>query len=548
MAGLLDLFGTQMPGGSGLFGNMGNFLTNNQDALIGLGLGLAGGSTPTEGFRYGLQGIMQGRQSDRERVAAADAMKLLAPYLGSPASPAAAPQAPAAPAAAPGIPGMPQFGKAIAGIESNGGNYQAIGPVTNGDRPFGKYQVMGANVGPWTEKYAGRRMTPQEFLASPEAQEAVFKGEFGSYVQKYGPDGAARAWFAGERGMNNPNAKDVLGTTVASYAKQFNAGLGGGQQPIQVAQAMPQQQGMPQGAPAATPPANPATTPDLRNVPMGTLFALMANQHLKGAPAELVKELFKQRLQDSAMTNEQKNYLWAKANGDKRSPADFMNAPSFGETGARDQYDRPVMGWRNPNTQSVTGASGQQITGNTNVPIANVTELRKEVQQLPSYKNITQAAPVYQSMVEAAGRDNRAADLNMVYGMAKLMDPGSVVREGEMSLAQAVSTLPQQLQASILSQLSGSGRLSPDVRQALMTEAHSRVQSYKTMFDQDAGMYRGILQRQRMNEADVLPAFGPFQQFTAPKAAPQPQVPLPQLPSGPQWMDMGNGVRIRQKQ
>lgn len=122
--------------------------------------------------------------------------------------------------------GQSPYAGAISGIES-GGRYDAVGPATRtGDRAFGKYQVMGANVGPWTEKYLGQRMSPQEFLASPEAQDAVFNGEFGSYVQKYGPEGAARAWFAGEKGMNNPNARDVLGTSVADYAAKFNRAAG----------------------------------------------------------------------------------------------------------------------------------------------------------------------------------------------------------------------------------------------------------------------------------------------------------------------------------
>lgn len=112
------------------------------------------------------------------------------------------------------------FGNAIAGIES-GGRYDALGPQTKGDRAYGKYQVMGSNIGPWTEKFYGRRLTPDEFLASPEAQDAVFQGQFGGYVQKYGPEGAAKAWFAGEKGMKNPNAKDVLGTSVADYGAKF---------------------------------------------------------------------------------------------------------------------------------------------------------------------------------------------------------------------------------------------------------------------------------------------------------------------------------------
>ena len=110
---------------------------------------------------------------------------------------------------------------AIASIES-GGNYSAVGPQTGKGRALGKYGVMEFNVGPWTEEALGQSMTPMQFLASPEAQERVFQHRFGGYVQKYGPEGAAKAWFAGEKGMNNPNARDVLGTTVSAYADKFN--------------------------------------------------------------------------------------------------------------------------------------------------------------------------------------------------------------------------------------------------------------------------------------------------------------------------------------
>lgn len=110
---------------------------------------------------------------------------------------------------------------AISGIES-GGKYDSLGPITKtGDRAYGKYQVMGNNIPQWTQAALGSPMTPDQFLASPEAQEAVFKNKFGEYTNKYGPEGAARAWFAGEGNMNNPNAKDQLGTSVADYSQKF---------------------------------------------------------------------------------------------------------------------------------------------------------------------------------------------------------------------------------------------------------------------------------------------------------------------------------------
>jgi hypothetical protein len=121
-------------------------------------------------------------------------------------------------------PASPYAG-AISAVES-GGDYQAIGPHTGSmGRALGKYQVMSENVGPWSKEILGREVTPSEFLSDPKVQDAIFNGKFGKYVDKYGPDGAARAWFAGEKGMSNPNAKDAFGTTVSKYSRLFNQNL-----------------------------------------------------------------------------------------------------------------------------------------------------------------------------------------------------------------------------------------------------------------------------------------------------------------------------------
>lgn len=120
--------------------------------------------------------------------------------------------------------------RAISGIESGSaeGNYNSTSvPSKDGDQAYGRYQVMGKNVGPWTEQYYGKKLTPQEFLKNPEAQEKVFEGEFGRLMDKYGPQGAARAWYAGEGGMNNLGATDAYGKlTVADYGSKFAKAFG----------------------------------------------------------------------------------------------------------------------------------------------------------------------------------------------------------------------------------------------------------------------------------------------------------------------------------
>jgi uncharacterized protein YjbJ (UPF0337 family) len=234
-------------------------------------LGAADSAIKRGNLDLGLKLYQLHRQSADESGLGEKLQNILSP------TPAAAPlqsgRSVAIPTAAADTTGAMAYAPAVAGGETSATNpnaYSATGitiPKT-GDRAYGKYQVMGANVGPWTKEVLGTEMSPQEFLANPDAQEQVFKGKFGQYVQKYGPDGAARAWFAGEGGMNNPNATDPLGTTVASYASGFNRRLG--QPPAQ--QAISNAMGTaPDGtpiAPAASkifgqPPAQASTdTPD----------------------------------------------------------------------------------------------------------------------------------------------------------------------------------------------------------------------------------------------------------------------------------------------
>lgn len=121
---------------------------------------------------------------------------------------------------------MDRYARAISGIES-GGRYDIVGPETRGDRPYGRYQVMGRNVGPWTEAAIGQRMTPEEFLANKDAQNAVFKHRFGQYLAQTGtPEDAASMWFSGRPMSQAGNSRDVLGTSVPAYVQKFRAGLG----------------------------------------------------------------------------------------------------------------------------------------------------------------------------------------------------------------------------------------------------------------------------------------------------------------------------------
>lgn len=121
---------------------------------------------------------------------------------------------------------------AIAAIESAGsGDYNALGawtgdPADGRDRAYGRYQVMGSNIGPWAEQYLKQSgVTPEMFLASPELQDKLFDAVYGDYVSKYGERGAASKWFTGSE--KEPERSDVHGKlTGRSYADEYMKALG----------------------------------------------------------------------------------------------------------------------------------------------------------------------------------------------------------------------------------------------------------------------------------------------------------------------------------
>lgn len=89
-----------------------------------------------------------------------------------------------------GIGSKEDFFNAVASQES-GGNYEAENGRTGA---FGKYQIMPDNWPSWAEQAGLSSDAPM----TPENQEIVAKYKLGDYYDKYGPEGALVAWYAGE--------------------------------------------------------------------------------------------------------------------------------------------------------------------------------------------------------------------------------------------------------------------------------------------------------------------------------------------------------------
>lgn len=93
--------------------------------------------------------------------------------------------------------------------KESGGSFTVVNPDSGA---IGIGQVMPENVGPWTQKHFGRRLTPAQFRKNPQAQIAVVNGQLNEILQQQlraGYDSAtairrtASIWYSGQGDLYN---------------------------------------------------------------------------------------------------------------------------------------------------------------------------------------------------------------------------------------------------------------------------------------------------------------------------------------------------------
>jgi hypothetical protein len=208
----------------------------------------------------------------------------------------------------------------------------------------------------------------------------------------------------------------------------------------------------------------------------------------------------------------------------------LISKPTYGTIGVDPDTGAEVKGWIDPVTGTTTPVRlpGAPQTGDSPIPKAppgvdpktwreqqtrnlasatapdNIDNMRKEIHQIPSYKTYTAAVTPYLSMLQSVKTDSKAADLDLVYGLAKIMDPNSVVREGEMVMVNNTQGLGDRF-AGLLNGVVGGARLTPDARASVMVEAKNRMDAMRQSWDADAGAYGRIADARGINRDHILP-------------------------------------------
>lgn len=169
---------------------------------------------------------------------------------------------------------------------------------------------------------------------------------------------------------------------------------------------------------------------------------------------------------------------------------------------------------RRSTSASMANAAAQREIANATRDAARIssdakseTELRKEFADLPEVKKYKNAIPAYQAVVKAAKTNNPQADINLIYGLAKLYDPDSVVREGEYATIANSQAIPEWLKGQA-QRLVGGGRLTEATKKQIIDQATIRKDTFESEFNGAQESYAEIARRRNMNPENIFPKVG----------------------------------------
>lgn len=166
------------------------------------------------------------------------------------------------------------------------------------------------------------------------------------------------------------------------------------------------------------------------------------------------------------------------------------------------------------NAGGTPGGAGSAATTPTARPVAGIPQvpkfdevmgIRKEITNLDEVKRYTQAIAPYRSMLSSRHINSTAADIDFVYGVAKIFDPDSVVREGEMVIVRKTQSLPEQVQGWLQRVLKGGESLTPEARERILDVANTRMNELKGSMDMRIKPYMEIGQRYNIKPEDIMP-------------------------------------------
>lgn len=154
--------------------------------------------------------------------------------------------------------------------------------------------------------------------------------------------------------------------------------------------------------------------------------------------------------------------------------------------------------------QKRAGASVNNVSVNTGQKgFDNTLKLRGDFRSEPIYKAHQEVRSAHSQITAALKQASPAGDLAGATKLMKILDPGSVVRESELGMAMAASGAMDRLTNYAQLTLSGQ-KLTPTQRKDFQALSDSLLNESSKQYNAKRAEYKGISERNGLNEQDVL--------------------------------------------
>ena len=221
----------------------------------------------------------------------------------------------------------------------------------------------------------------------------------------------------------------------------------------------------------------------------GTLFSPQMQAGLRQAGVEGVDP------NDTVKYNQTTPFVNA---GDYNSAFQQMTAPG---AEAKTYTLSPGQVVKDSNGRTIAEGAPKEDDPNNN-PFQNGTKLRKEY--MDEAKPYTDLRTNYQK-IQASSQDNTgASDIALVYSFMKMLDPTSVVREGEFATAANAGGVDSKIVTLYNSALNGQ-KLSPQVRQEFVQQAGRQFEQQAQTYQKIKKKYEGMAQQYGLDPSLVAP-------------------------------------------
>jgi hypothetical protein len=152
---------------------------------------------------------------------------------------------------------------------------------------------------------------------------------------------------------------------------------------------------------------------------------------------------------------------------------------------------------------------GLPVGANAAAPVqiaaGDATPLRKEFTDLYPVKNYYQAVTPYKQFVANIKVGTPQADVAMIYNLAKMLDPQSVVREGEMVIWSKAGGPFERVKGLIDNLTASKAKLTPDIRAKLADMGERVMSEYHGAFKDAADHYTELAQSYGIPPEKVVP-------------------------------------------